>query len=539
MKKILFIMLLLLASFVVAAPALTDLSLQGDAGASVQGTVTLSGLETDPAITVESTNLVSGSNTLSNSNILITGINPSSNDSTRQYTVRVNIPDSQAAGTYTGTLKALEGSTVIAQSTLTVVVTNITQGASFSMNDLSLGSDDQERKVTINGNLRISNTGTETVTLSLTNNIPSIYQFTLSQNTVTLVSGQSADIPLTIYVPDNQDSGRKSIGTITATGAGLTRVATAYLETKSELEISRVKIEVDGKSESVSEDEEIDAKAGDDVVLTVTVRNNFNEDIDIEDIGVKVESDDDLDWDDDKDLGDLRDGDKKDVTFKFTIDDDIDEDEYDVEITIDGEDENGATHTDVFIFSINIERENHELTIRSATLSPNRVSCDARTVTVRTTIKNTGSNDEDDVSIVVENEELDIYEYSTRIELDEGDDLVKSFVFTVPKNVQPREYFIQITTYYDNSKQSDREVLSLFVDPCTGTTTTNTTTTGTSGGSNSGSGTIPPIVYPSGTVGPTYGGVSFFNSAAYVVLLVVAVLIFLVLITLLLVKFVF
>lgn len=541
MKKILFVMLLLLASFVVATPALTNLSLQGNAGTSVQGTVTLSGLETDPVITLESTNLISGSNTLINSNIIITEINPSPNiDSTRQYNVRVNIPNSQASGTYTGTLRALERSTVIAQSTLTVVVTNITQGVSFSVNDLSLGSDDQEREVTINGNLRISNTGTETVVLSLSHNIPSIYQFTLSQNSVTLTSGQSLDIPVTVYIPDSQDSGRNSIGTVTVVSEdGQTRIATVYLETKSELEISRVKIEVDGDTETVSEDEEIDAKAGDDILLTISVENNFDDNIDIEDVEVEIESDDDLDWDETEDLGDISDGDKEDIEFSFRIDDDIDEDEYDVEITVTGEDENGAMHEDQFAFSISIDKENHEITIRSATLSPNRVSCDARTVTVRTNIENTGSNDEDDVSIVVENEELNVYEYATRIDLEEDDDTDKSFVFTVPENAQPGEYIIHVTSYYDNDEESDEKVLSLFVDPCTGTTITNTTTTGTSSGSSSDSGTIQPIVYPSGTVGPKYGGVSFFNSTAYIVLLVVAVLIFLVLITLLLVKFVF
>lgn len=540
MKKILFVMLILLASLVAAAPLLTNLSLQGNAGTTVQGTVTLSGLENDPLITLESTNLVAGSNTLSNSNIIITELN-SANTSMREYTVRVNIPDNQPSGTYVGTLRASEGNTLIAQSTLTVIVnSNITSGASFSMNDISLGSDDQEREVTINGNLRVSNTGTDTLTISLTHNVPSAYQFTLSQNTVTLTSGQSIDVPVTVYVPDTQDSGRISIGTVTAISEdGGTRIATAYLETKSELEISKVKIEVDGDTESISDDDEVDAKAGDDVILTVTVRNNFNDNIDIEDVEVEVESDDDLDWDDTNDVGDISDDDKEDVEFSFSIDNDIDEDEYDVEVRVSGEDENGATHEDTLTFTVNIDKENHEITIRSATLSPNRVSCDARTVTVRTNVENTGSNDENDVSIVVENEELNIYEYATKIDLDEDDDTDKSFVFTVPKNVQTGEYIIHVTTYYDNDEESDEKVLSLFVDACSGTTTTNTTTTGTGGTSGSGTGTIQPIVYPSGTVGPTYGGVSFFNSAAYVVLLVVAVLIFLVMITLLLVKFVF
>lgn len=540
MKKILFVMLILLTSFVAAAATLTSLSLQGNAGTNVQGTITLSEIENDTLITLESTNLVSGSNILSNSNIIITGItNIAVDAASRQFTVRVNIPTNQPAGTYTGALTAKQAGKVIAQSTLTVIVnSNVTAGTSFSLNDLSIGSNDQDREQTINGNLRVSNTGTETLSISLTNNVPSAYQFTLSQNTVTLTSGQSVDVPVTMYIPDTQDSGRNSIGTVSAvSNDGSTKIATVYLEAKSELEISKVKIEVDGDTESISDDDEVDAKAGDDVILTVTVENNFDDNIDIEDVEVEIESDSDLDWDDNNDVGDISDGDKEEIEFSFSIDSDIDEDEYDVEVRVSGEDENGATHEDTLTFTVNIDKENHEITIMSATLSPNRVSCDARTVTVRTNVENTGSNDEDDVSIVVENEELNVYEYSTRIDLEEDDDTDKSFVFTVPKNAQVGEYIIHVTTFYDNDEESDEKVLSLFVDACSGTTNTTLPPTGNNGGS--GTGSIQPIVYPSGTVGPTYGGVSFFNSAAYVVLLVVAVLIFLVLITLLLVKFVF
>ena len=521
---------------------MTGLSLQGNAGLTVQGIVTLSDLGTGPAIVLESTNLVSGSNILSNQNVLITEItNVAVDANSKQYMIKVSIPANQPAGTYTGTLNAKESGKIIAQSTLTVTVnSNVTPGTSFSINDVSLGSDNQEREKTITGTLRLSNTGTQTIMISLTSNIPSSYQFTLTQNNVELTSGQSLDIPVTVYIPENQDSGRNSIGTITAvSNTGLTKTATVYLETKSELEISKVKIDIDGDTESISDDDEVDAKAGNDVILTVTVKNTFDDNIDIEDVEVEIESDSELDWDDNNDVGNIRDGDKEEVDFSFSIDSDIDEDEYDVEIRVSGEDENGATHKDTLRFTINIDKENHEIKIMSATLSPNKVSCDAKTVTVRTNIKNTGSNDEDDVSIVVNNDELNIYEYATRINLDEDDDTDKSFVFTVPKNAQPGEYIIHVTSYYDNDEESDEKVLSLFVEPCTGTTTTNTTTTGTNSGSNSGSGAIQPIVYPSGTIGPKYGEASFFNSTTYIVLLVVAVLIFLVLITLLLVKFVF
>ena len=92
MKKTLLMMFILMAAFVIAAPALTSLSLQGNAGTIVQGTVTLSELENDTLITVESTNLLSGSNSISNSNILITQITSIAADvAVRQYTVKVHI----------------------------------------------------------------------------------------------------------------------------------------------------------------------------------------------------------------------------------------------------------------------------------------------------------------------------------------------------------------------------------------------------------------------------------------------------------------
>lgn len=541
MKKILFIMLILMTTLVSATYSLTNLTLQGDVGESVHGTVFLSGLTTDSIITLESTNLVSGSNTLTNSNIIIIEKVDSPNSiDIRQYDITVNIPSTQPVGNYIGTLKAYEAGKLVAQSTLTIdVESNVTPGAAFTIDELSLGSDNQAREKTASGNIRITNTGSETLTISLTNNVQSQYQFTITQSSVTLTSGQTTDIPVTVYVPDTEDSGRHTIGTLTGTASGLTTTSTIYLETKSELEISKVKIEVDGDSESVSDNEKIDANAGDDILLTITVKNNFDDNIDINDVQVTVESDSDLDWDDDNDVGDISDGDKEEIDFSFSIDNEIDEDEYDVDITVDGEDDNGAIHKDTFSFIVNVDRKSHEVTIKSATISPNRVSCDTRTITVRTNIENTGSNNEDDISIVLENKELDIYEYATGIELDKGDDTDNSFVFTLPKNTKTGEYLIDVTTQYDN-KKSDLNVLSLLVEQCTGTINTTTTTTGNNqNNGGEGSGTIQPIVYPSGTTEPTYGGISFFNSTAYVILLVVAVLIFIILIIVLLIKFVF
>ncbi|MGV8151158.1 MAG: hypothetical protein ACP5NV_05510 [Candidatus Woesearchaeota archaeon] len=538
MKKTLLIMFLFMAAFVSAAYSLTNLSLEGEAGTFVNGVVTLSGTGTrDQPITLESTDLTSGSNTIDSSKISITPLN-SDDALIGDYSVRVSIPQNQQAGVYTGNIKVFVDGSFVTQNTLTVTVeSGVNPGTSIALTEVSLGSNDQARDETIDGTLEIRNTGTNPVVLTLTNSLDDKYELTLSQSTVSLASGQTASIEVGVYVPEDQDSGIVNIGKITATGNGIVQSANVLLETKSELEITKVRLDIDGDTESADDGDEVDANAGDDVTLTVTVRNNFDDSIDIEDVEVEIESDSDLDWDDTDDIGDISDGDREEIEFSFSIDSDIDEDEYDVEVRVEGEDENGAMHEHSITFTVNIDKENHEITITSATLNPTRLSCDARTVTVRTNIENTGSNDEDDVSIVVENDELGVYEYDTRLEIDEDDDLDKSFTFTVPKNARIGEYDIHVTSYYDNDRESDEKVLSLFIDPCVTTTTVNTTTTGTPG--NNGGNNIQPIVYPTGTTGPTYGSASFFNSPVYVVILVIAVLIFLVLITLLLVKFVF
>jgi hypothetical protein len=202
-----------------------------------------------------------------------------------------------------------------------------------------------------------------------------------------------------------------------------------------------------------------------------------------------------------------------------------------VDISADGRDENGAKHESDYTITINVNRENHEISINSLTLNPNRISCGGR-ITLRTRVENTGSNDEDNVAIAFKNIDLGLEEYITRFAIDQGDIADKSVSFDVPANMPAGEYIIDMTTYYDN-KESDFGVASLFVDQCGGTATTNTTTTGTPGN------VPPPIVYPTGTVGPSYGGTGFFNSTGYIVILALVALLILVLIIVLLVKFVF
>lgn len=413
-----------------------------------------------------------------------------------------------------------------------IVFRDISPVASFTLSNLELGSNNQIREQTATANLRITNTGSEVLTVSLSSNAGLVYALQFSQNNVTVPVNQSVDVPVTAYVPDSQDSGKLSIGTVTATASGLTKTATVYLETKSELVITKVKANIDGKSTTLDDGEDVDAKPGDDVTITVTLKNEFSENIDIEDITLTIESDSDLDVDDDTDITRIKDGDKDESEFSFTIPRDIDEDDYDIDITADGEDENGAKHSADYSITINIDKESHEISVVRTTLTPSRISCGGR-VSLKVLVENTGSNDEDNVALEIRNSDLNLEEYFTRLSIDEGDDLEKTLTFNVPSSIEPGDYNIEVTSYYNN-KFSDVGVAILYVDTCKSITNDNQTTPTTPTNT-----TTPPIVYPTGTVGPSYGGESFFNSTAYIILLVVAALVFIILIIVLVVKFVF
>jgi len=429
---------------------------------------------------------------------------------------------------------------------------------SFTMADIELGSTSQLREDTATSTLRITNDGTEDLSLTLSSTISSEYDVHFSQNSLSLSPGEYADVSVTVTVPDFQDSGRQSIGTITANSGTLSKVSTLYLTTKSELRIDKVSVDVDGDSNRVDDGEDVDAKPGDEVTISLTLENDYDSDTEIEDINVEIQSDSDLDWDDDKDVSDISDGNERTVEFSFSVESDIDEDDYDVEIIVEGQDENGANHEDRLRFSVNVERENHEIIIRSVTLNPATISCEDG-FTVNVLVENTGSNDEDEVSIDVENEILDVFQRVTDINMDEGDTYRKTFSFNLPDNARKGDYSIIVRAYYNTDTETDEFIQTLTIGECKPSTTTTPTTQNPStstttptnnaaGSASSGTSTpsqqdqttvIQPIVVPSGSVGPSYGQDNFFGTNTYLILLVIGIVFLLIIILILLIKFVF
>jgi hypothetical protein len=306
-----------------------------------------------------------------------------------------------------------------------------------------------------------------------------------SEDNFDMTSGSQKTITYTMAVPSGTDSGTYT-GTITAAigpnhidsfGVTLTVGNTAMLA------ISDLDITVDddddnnvGNGDRIGEE----AKPGSDIVMDFEIENRFTDDIEIENVEIRVEIDD-LDIDEDVDVGDIRDGNDESATIEFDIPTDADGDVYDVEITVDGRDENMVAHILRWTIELEVERERNEVLIKSAYLTRSRVSCDPRTTTLNVKIENTGERDQNDAKITVRSNALGIDRTFTDIDIDSSDREEETVSIRVDDDLAPGTYNILVKSFYDEDRSSydDVETVVLTVGECEYTTTTTTTDSAT------------------------------------------------------------
>jgi len=423
----------------------------------------------------------------------------------------------------------------------------------LTISSLDLGSSSQVRGQDVTGTLHIVNDiGNQTLNIALSSTLPTSYNVRFGQNTITgLAPGGIIDVPVTIYVPLSQSSDRTQVsGNIVAadTPHGISTTSNVFLTTISELELYKVTLEINGDVHSIGRSDTYnkdDLKAGTPIKLTIYVRNNFDssDDIEIDSVTADIRSSGDLDIDESDDFNDLQYGDKDQVSIDTTIPSDAsDGDTYNIDIKAHGRDSNGALHSDTFSIRLEVKRPTHEITITSATIYPTHVSCGGR-VTITSTIKNTGRNNEDQVHLLIENNDLGISQRFYNMQLDEDSSLTKTYTFNLDNKTQAGQYDFMLTSFYNSNSDSDNNAVSLTVDPCVqqpANTNTNTNNNN-QGNNNNNANTLPvmPVVSPSSGATVAYGSSTFADSPLYIVLLVAGVVVLLVILIILLVKFVF
>lgn len=241
------------------------------------------------------------------------------------------------------------------------------------------------------------------------------------------------------------------------------------------LTISDLDVKVDTKTDkSMQNNTKISKEAapGSKVEFKLEVENLFtdDEDLEIEDIDVEItieDIDDGDDLDEDADEFDLKAGKNEDVSIEFDIPLEVDEDIYDVIISVEGQDENQTAHEILWNLELEVEKEVHEIRILKADITPLTISCQ-RQVALNSEIINTGTEDEDDVTLEITSPELGISSVTSGIELDEGTDnnrFTKQLTESIGKDISAGVYPVTFNVYYDSSL-SEAKTVDLTIEEC-------------------------------------------------------------------------
>ncbi len=339
--------------------------------------------------------------------------------------------------------------------------------------------------------LTVANTAntSETVSLSLAS-ITTGYTLKLSDSSFTLNksgdNGSTKTITLKANVPINVDSYDSAVGTLNSIGklkVGSTEYA-IETKVKSMLELDEIKVYVDGKKEDTldsSGEKTSDIRPGSKIELKFEVKNKFDDDYkdgDIKDIELNVkfkDSDDDDDFDadidEDADEFDLDAGEKdQKISVKFNVPAKAEEKTYDLVVTLEGKDDNGAKHFVTWDVEFVVDRKKDDVQIESASLTNSNFKC-VRSSTLRTKLTNYGSNSHKDAALSIYSKGLNLNYNFKDLYLDEDptetdNSYTKTIPFTVSDTQKAGTYYLEIRGYIDNTKQKAYKSFTLKVEDC-------------------------------------------------------------------------
>ena len=375
--------------------------------------------------------------------------------------------------------------------------------------------------------LVVSNTGntSETVSLSLSG-VTTGYTLGLSNSSLTLGNGSTETITLKANVPidvDSYDSATDTLNNIGKLKVGSTEYQIAT-KVKSMLELDEIKVYVDGKKEDTLDntgDKISDVRPGSKIELKFDVENKFDDDYkngDIQNIEVNVkfkDSDDDDDFDadidEDADEFDLDAGEKDNtISIKFDVPGKADEKTYDLIVSVEGKDDNGAKHYITWDVELEIDRKKDDVQLESASLTNSNFKC-VRSSTLRTKLTNYGSNSHKDAALSIYSKGLGLNYNFQNIYLDEDPtETDNSYTKVIPFNIGDTQkagsYYIEIRGYIDNTKQVAYKSFTVKVEDCKTTSTTKNKSSDVivvSGTPNSGTGTTTTTTGTAGTTSTT------------------------------------
>jgi len=232
-------------------------------------------------------------------------------------------------------------------------------------------------------------------------------------------------------------------------------------------------------------------------------------------------------------MGDIKDGDDEKITFTFKTPRDLDdEDTFDVDITVTGEDENDAEHTASLSFEVVIKRDKHEIVVESVDVRPASLRCE-ESIQVTVEMRNIGQEDEDEVAIKLQFDEINYEKGFRNLELDTDDRTTRSFTIPLNNPLPAGDYFLDIITYYDTTKETDSFIEKFTAFGCSDDQEPDDEP------EPDDDVDVPDVIFPptGNVVTGEVAGKGFTNSTWYVVLLVLVGILILLIIIVLIVKF--
>ena len=396
-----------------------------------------------------------------------------------------------------------------------VQITVLNTGANLAISDLNIGGDNQVRSNPEAEDEEDEEVYDDSSTFTITNNggssisdvqvnwpSASKYNITYVSSSKTGVetsngvrfaninSGETISVVVSARIPEDldafdndrtnaQDNRNFKIGELSLTASGQSpQNSNVYMQAENMLEIEDLEICVDGDCDDYDDGDEVEEiEPGSEIEIRINAENLFQDEanLEIEDVEFRFFADDgDLDEEEDEDMGDIDTEEEESGTLSLTLDDDIDEDDYRIEITLFGEDENGAEHGEQWDLDFVVEREDEMISIRTADVDDQTISlCPNanRQTQLEMRIENEGSDDSDEIVLVAKNDLLGFFYRSLEIDLDTDDDVTKTATITVPSDASPGTYQIDIYTYFDLDAYDDEDInnyrsVDLRVEEC-------------------------------------------------------------------------
>ncbi len=170
---------------------------------------------------------------------------------------------------------------------------------------------------------------------------------------------------------------------------------------------------------------------------------------------------------------DIDEDDKEDYEIEFKIPNSEDigkKDDYKLIVYVTADDEDGDSQCIQDSEEIEIERETHDVIIKSVELSPSVVKA-GETVQVTVEVENIGTKDEDDTYVVLKESVLGINLESTKFDLedytDSDNDHTVRFIINIPENAKAQDYELAPKVYFDDGDETNDGFVTLTVEKTT------------------------------------------------------------------------